>query len=253
MIVAVLVGWEAITEQASLYYRLLLILETGMLGVFHRPGYHSFLCIFRVHANSTVFHNRHLGPPATKICRNQVLHLYIGRERADVFGAAGDRALGLLSSHRRSGDLENDFFNSRIDQPFGDASDGSGRANVDIYGTVCRICRQSAAGSIAYVVAAGARRGAYGRQRDPGGRAAKDRRLRVRPIQPADAALCLGLFHALCALVGACGSHLRLAGRIGSKRYQAVDRLLQRRAHGILYDRSVRAQILWASKAEHCK
>jgi len=34
MIVAVLVGWEAIEEQASLYYRLLLILETGMLGVF---------------------------------------------------------------------------------------------------------------------------------------------------------------------------------------------------------------------------
>ncbi len=34
MIVAILVGWEAITEQASLYYRLLLILETGMLGVF---------------------------------------------------------------------------------------------------------------------------------------------------------------------------------------------------------------------------
>ena len=34
MIVAVLVGWEAIQEQATLYYRLLLILETGMLGVF---------------------------------------------------------------------------------------------------------------------------------------------------------------------------------------------------------------------------
>jgi NADH-quinone oxidoreductase subunit M len=34
MIVAVLVGWEAIEEQASLYYRLLLVLETGMLGVF---------------------------------------------------------------------------------------------------------------------------------------------------------------------------------------------------------------------------
>lgn len=34
MIVAVLVGWEAIHEQASLYYRLLLVLETGMLGVF---------------------------------------------------------------------------------------------------------------------------------------------------------------------------------------------------------------------------
>ncbi|MGA2061299.1 MAG: NADH-quinone oxidoreductase subunit M [Thermoguttaceae bacterium] len=33
-VVAVLVSWEAIAEQASLYYRLLLILETGMLGVF---------------------------------------------------------------------------------------------------------------------------------------------------------------------------------------------------------------------------
>jgi NADH-quinone oxidoreductase subunit M len=34
MIVAVLIGWEAIEDQASLYYRLLLVLETGMLGVF---------------------------------------------------------------------------------------------------------------------------------------------------------------------------------------------------------------------------
>ncbi|NLF08291.1 MAG: NADH-quinone oxidoreductase subunit M [Pirellulaceae bacterium] len=31
---AVLVGWEAIEQQAALYYRLLLVLETGMLGVF---------------------------------------------------------------------------------------------------------------------------------------------------------------------------------------------------------------------------
>jgi len=34
MVVAVLVSWEAIDQRASLYYRLLLILETGMLGVF---------------------------------------------------------------------------------------------------------------------------------------------------------------------------------------------------------------------------
>ena len=33
-VTAVLVGWEAIEEQAALYYRLLLVLETGMLGVF---------------------------------------------------------------------------------------------------------------------------------------------------------------------------------------------------------------------------
>jgi len=34
MAVAVLTSWEAIQEQASLFYRLLLLLETGMLGVF---------------------------------------------------------------------------------------------------------------------------------------------------------------------------------------------------------------------------
>ncbi len=34
LVVAVLVSWEAITDQQSLYYRLLLLLGTGMLGVF---------------------------------------------------------------------------------------------------------------------------------------------------------------------------------------------------------------------------
>ncbi len=34
MVVAVLLSWEAIEEQGALYYRLLLALETGMLGVF---------------------------------------------------------------------------------------------------------------------------------------------------------------------------------------------------------------------------
>ncbi len=34
MITAVLVGWESIDERAGLYYGLLLVLETGMLGVF---------------------------------------------------------------------------------------------------------------------------------------------------------------------------------------------------------------------------
>ena len=34
MVVGVLVSWEAIREQATMYYRLLLLLETGMLGVF---------------------------------------------------------------------------------------------------------------------------------------------------------------------------------------------------------------------------
>jgi NADH-quinone oxidoreductase subunit M len=34
MVTAVLISWEAISQQASLFYRLLLLLETGLLGVF---------------------------------------------------------------------------------------------------------------------------------------------------------------------------------------------------------------------------
>ena len=34
MVVAVLISWNAIRQQQSLYYRLLLVLETGMLGIF---------------------------------------------------------------------------------------------------------------------------------------------------------------------------------------------------------------------------
>jgi NADH-quinone oxidoreductase subunit M len=34
MVVAVLVSWEAVTQQAATYYSLMLLLETGMLGVF---------------------------------------------------------------------------------------------------------------------------------------------------------------------------------------------------------------------------
>ena len=34
MVMAVLVSWEAINDRPALYYRLLLLLETGMLGVF---------------------------------------------------------------------------------------------------------------------------------------------------------------------------------------------------------------------------
>ena len=34
MVVAVLISWEAVTQRAAAYYSLLLLLETGMLGVF---------------------------------------------------------------------------------------------------------------------------------------------------------------------------------------------------------------------------
>ena len=75
-------------------------------------------------------------------------------------------------------------------------------ADVDLPGPVCRLCHQGAAVSAAHLAAAGPRRGPDGRQRDPGRRAAEGRHLRLRAVQPADAAR----GHGRAACPGCCGS-----------------------------------------------
>ena len=77
MIVAVLVGWEAMEEQASLYYRLLLILETGMLGVFVARDIILFYVFFEFTLIPLFFPDRHLGQPRTASLRGgQVLPVH---------------------------------------------------------------------------------------------------------------------------------------------------------------------------------
>ena len=70
------------------------------------------------------------------------------------------------------------------------------------------LCHQGAAVSAAHLAAAGPRAGADGRQRDPGRHPAEDRHLRLRPLQPADAAR----RHGRCACPGCLG--LSVAGII---------------------------------------
>ena len=96
MVVAVLVGWEAIDEQASLYYRLLLILETGMLGVFVARDIILFYVFFEFTLIPLFFLIGIWGSEERRYAAIKFFLFTLGRQRADVPGAAGDRDLGLL-------------------------------------------------------------------------------------------------------------------------------------------------------------
>ena len=96
--------------------------------------------------------------------------------------------------------------------------------------------------------------GADGRQRDPGRRAAEDRHLRLRAVQPADAAR----RHGRAACPGCCG--LSVAGIIygalvalAQTRHQAADRLFQRQPLGLLHAGPVRPQPAGRRRAACCK
>ena len=238
-VVAVLVSWEAIAEQASLYYRLLLILETGMLGVFTARDIILFYVFFEFTLIPLFFI---IGIWGHQQRRYAAIKFFIFTLAGSMLTFLGLLAIVIWDYHHPIGDPAAWKMTFSIPALTGSLAIRPMDPAVQTWiflGAVCRVCRQSAAGSVAYMAAAGTRRGAYGRERNPGRRAAEDRDLRIRPIQPADAALCLGLFHAFGALVGVGGRHLRFAGRIGSKGHQAVDSLFQRGPHGILHDRFV--------------
>ena len=67
MVTSVLVSWEAIEERPALFYGMLLLLEFGCLGVFCGPGHHPVLRLLRIHADSAVLPDRHLGQRAAPL------------------------------------------------------------------------------------------------------------------------------------------------------------------------------------------
>ena len=71
------------------YFALFLLLETGMLGVFCRPGLLPVLHLLGSDAAADVLPHRRVGRAAEGIRRHQVLHLHPGRLGADAGRAAG--------------------------------------------------------------------------------------------------------------------------------------------------------------------
>ncbi len=92
---AVLVSWESIADRPVGFYSMLLLLETGMLGVFCRPRHHFVLHLLRVHADSAVFPDRHLGQRRAALRGGEVFPVHVRRQRAHVSRAVDDCHLAI--------------------------------------------------------------------------------------------------------------------------------------------------------------
>ena len=154
MVVAVLVSWESIDEQQSLYYRLLLVLETGMLGVFVARDIILFYLFFEFTLIPLFFL---IGIWGSEQRRYAAIKFFLFTLAGSVLtsGPVGDRALGLLSLRgERPAVLT--FSIPRL-TPHLAAHPLPPAAVVDLPGPVCRLCHQGAAVPAAHLAAAGPR------------------------------------------------------------------------------------------------
>ena len=101
-----LVSWEAIREQAGdVLPRCCCCWSTGMLGVFAARDIILFYVFFEFTLIPLFFLIGIWGQRRAALRGDQVLPLHAGRQRADVPGPAGDRAVGLLPLGRRRDDV----------------------------------------------------------------------------------------------------------------------------------------------------
>ena len=183
MVVAVLVSWEAIRQQQSLYYRLLLVLETGMLGVFVARDIILFYVFFEFTLVPLFFL---IGIWGSEERRYAAIKFFLFTLTGSVLTFLGLLAI-VLWDYSHAARRHDDLLDSRADA-------ASGRrpmpATLQLWIFLALFAgfrHQGAAVSAAHLAAAGPRRGPGGRQRAPGRRAAEDRRLRLPAVQPADA------------------------------------------------------------------
>ena len=79
MLTAVLVSWEAIDRQESLFYGMLLLLECGCLGVFAARDVILFYVFFEFTLIPLFFLIGIWGSEQRQVCGAQVLCLHVGR------------------------------------------------------------------------------------------------------------------------------------------------------------------------------
>ena len=207
MVTSVLVSWEAIDDRPATFYALLLVLETGTLGVFAARDIILFYVFFEFTLIPLFFLIGVWGSEDRRYAATKFFLYTLGRQLAHLSRIVGDRHLGL---HPREPD--DDFFDPRADRSSRQAPHQPEVPALDLWSPVRGLRHQSAAVSAAHLAAAGARPGPHRRQRDPGRHLVEDRHLRIPAIQRADvagrhrrlralAALALGGRHHLRALV----------------------------------------------------
>ncbi len=93
---AVLISWDSIRERPAAFYALLLLLETGMLGVFAARDIILFYIFFEFTLIPLVLPDRHLGERGAAARGREVLPVHVRRQRAHVSRTLDDRALAVL-------------------------------------------------------------------------------------------------------------------------------------------------------------
>ncbi len=229
MVVAVLVSWEAIDQRASTFYRLLLMLETGLLGVFVARDIILFYVFFEFTLVPLYFL---IGIWGSEHRREAAIKFFLFTLAGSVLTFLGLLAIVLWDHAHGPGAMT--FSIPRYGPPPA-APDGRPAPASALRGPVRRVRRQDAALPAAHLAAAGPRRGPRGGKRDPRRRALEAGHLRLRPLRIADASGRRGRGDAVAPVALGGRDRLRGPGGAGPDRHQAAGGLFQRQPHGLLH------------------
>ena len=177
---AILSSWSAIRQRENQYYAYLLILQTGMIGVFVSLDTFLFYVFWEVMLIPMYFLIGMWGGPRRIYAS---VKFFLFTLLGSVLDARRDpRALRSPQRADRCGHF-------RHPHP---SSDGNvarlvGAASLGLAGVLPRLRDQGSDVSVSHVASGRARRGADGGLRHPRGRAPEDGDLRILAVQPADA------------------------------------------------------------------
>ncbi len=175
--IVILGSWTYIGKHHKGYYALLLLLQTGVTGVFAVLRRDSVLRLLRADADPDVLHHRHLGRREPHLRVDQVRHLHARRFAADAGRNLLDGPGGGRRDQRRR-------LHERLLQ-VGPLRPAAGIADVAVLPLRPRILYQSAALPTAHVAARRSRASADGRVGRAGGRAAQNGYVRPDALLPA--------------------------------------------------------------------
>ena len=138
LVVAVLISWDAIKEQQSLYYRLLLLLGTGMLGVFVARDIILFYLFFEFTLVPLFFLIGIWGSDQRRYAAIKFFLFTLAGSVLTLLGPADHRALGLEQRRRASDDV----FHPGLDGPPASPSHALSLAGLAFLCPLRRVCHQ---------------------------------------------------------------------------------------------------------------
>ena len=248
LVTSVLISWESITDRPGTYYGLLLLLETGMLGVFVARDIILFYIFFEFTLIPLFFL---IGIWGSEDRRYAAIKFFLFTLAGSLLTFLGLLSIVLWDHSFAPGRMT--FSIPELTRSLAVHPLDFHLPVVDFLGAVRRFCHQSASLPAAHLVALGPHPGAGGRQRAVGRRDAEDRHLRFHAVQPADVARRHGGLRALDFVAVGDRHHLWGPGGADADRSEAADRLFQRQPLGLLHAGDVRARYVVGAGRACCK